>query len=97
MPTTRTTAAYDGIAGVVASSSAGYADILGPVRPEQHPYAAFDRSIYTAWGSAPLSSPQGEWIEATATSAYGDEQAGSGANWRTGRRSSRRVGSVTEC
>jgi arabinofuranan 3-O-arabinosyltransferase len=63
MPTTRTTAAYDGVSAIAASSSAGYADILGPVRPEQHPYAAFDRSIYTAWGSAPLSRPQGQWIE----------------------------------
>jgi arabinofuranan 3-O-arabinosyltransferase len=65
MPTTRTTAAYDGASAIAASSSAGYADILGPVRPEQHPYSAFDRSIYTAWGSAPLSRPQGQWIEAT--------------------------------
>ncbi|WP_191280319.1 alpha-(1-_3)-arabinofuranosyltransferase domain-containing protein [Nocardioides flavus (ex Wang et al. 2016)] len=65
MPASRTTAAYDGVARISASTSAGYADILGPVRPEQHPWSAFDRSIYTAWGSAPLSRPQGQWIEAT--------------------------------
>lgn len=65
MPAARTTAVYDGVSGIVASSSAGYADILGPVRPEQHPYSAFDRSIFTAWGTAPLSRPQGQWIEAT--------------------------------
>lgn len=63
MPTGRTTAEYDGAAQIVASSSAGYADVLGEVRPEQHPYSAFDRSIYTAWGTAPLSRPQGQWIE----------------------------------
>ncbi len=63
MPAARTTAAYDGAAAIVASTSAGYADVLGPVRPEQHPYSAFDRSIYTAWGTAPLARPQGQWIE----------------------------------
>ena len=57
-------AAYDGAAEIVASSSAGYADILGPVRPEQHPWSAFDHSIYTAWGTAPLAAPEGQWIEA---------------------------------
>ena len=64
MPTRRTTAVYDGAADIVASSSAGYADVLGPVRPEQHPYSAFDHSIYTAWVSAPLSRPSGQWVEA---------------------------------
>lgn len=64
MPATRTVAAYDGAAEIVASSSAGYADILGPVRPEQHPWSAFDHSIYTAWGTAPLDAPEGQWIEA---------------------------------
>ncbi|NPD06389.1 DUF3367 domain-containing protein [Nocardioides sp. zg-1308] len=64
MPADRTTAAYDGAAEIVASSSAGYADVLGPVRPELSPYAAFDRSIWTSWASAPLSAPQGQWIEA---------------------------------
>ncbi|WP_224273969.1 alpha-(1-_3)-arabinofuranosyltransferase domain-containing protein [Nocardioides lacusdianchii] len=63
MPTRRTIAAYDGAAAIVASTSGGYADVLGPVRPEQHPYSAFDRSIFTAWATAPLSRPQGQWIE----------------------------------
>lgn len=65
MPTGRTTAAYDGAAEIRASSSGGYADILGPVRPEEHPWSAFDHSIYTAWTSARLARPEGQWIEAT--------------------------------
>ena len=64
MPSSTTVAAYDGAAEIVASSSAGYADILGPVRPEQHPWSAFDHSIYTAWGTAPFARPEGQWIEA---------------------------------
>lgn len=64
MPSSPTVAAYDGAAEIVASSSAGYADILGPVHPEQHPWSAFDHSIYTAWGTAPFARPEGQWIEA---------------------------------
>lgn len=63
MPDNRTTAVYDGAAEIVASSSAGYADVLGPVRPEQHPYSAFDHSFYTAWETALYSRPQGQWVE----------------------------------
>ena len=63
IPVALTTADYDGATLVTASSSAGYADIIGPVRPEQAPYAAFDDSGLTAWVSAPLSSPVGQWIE----------------------------------
>ncbi|WP_308645392.1 alpha-(1-_3)-arabinofuranosyltransferase family protein [Nocardioides cavernae] len=65
MPTGRTTAAYDGAAEIRASSSGGYADILGAVRPEEHPWSAFDHSIYTAWTSARLARPEGQWIEAS--------------------------------
>jgi arabinofuranan 3-O-arabinosyltransferase len=67
IPAAQTTAEYDGAALVTASSSGGYADILGPVRPEQAPYAAFDDSGLTAWVSEPLSSPVGQWIEARFT------------------------------
>ncbi|WP_210503836.1 alpha-(1-_3)-arabinofuranosyltransferase domain-containing protein [Nocardioides xinjiangensis] len=64
MPSSRTVASYDGAATIVASSSSGYADALGEVRPEQHPWSAFDHSIYTSWGTAPLTRPEGQWVEA---------------------------------
>ncbi|ROR91415.1 alpha-(1-_3)-arabinofuranosyltransferase domain-containing protein [Nocardioides aurantiacus] len=63
VPTAQTTATYVGAQDVVASSSGGYADVLGPVRPEQHPYAAFDDSGFTSWATAPLRDPTGQWIE----------------------------------
>lgn len=64
MPGKPTVAAYDGAEAIVASSSGGYVDILGPVRPNQHPFAAFDASFYTAWETAPYASPRGQWLEA---------------------------------
>ena len=63
VPTATTVAEYDGASLVTASSSSGYADILGSVLPEEHPYAAFDGSGFTAWGTAPFTTPQGQWIE----------------------------------
>lgn len=63
VPAATTTAAYQGARLVTASSSGGYANVLGPVRQDEHPYAAFDSSGFTAWSSAPLSSPVGQWIE----------------------------------
>lgn len=59
----RTTAEYTGISRVFASSSSGYADTLGPVLPEQGPYAAVDGSLLTSWVSAPFADPRGAWIE----------------------------------
>ena len=64
VPDAQTTAEYEGAELVTASSSRGYADILGPVRPEEHPYAAYDGSVFTAWATAPFTSPTGQWIEA---------------------------------
>jgi arabinofuranan 3-O-arabinosyltransferase len=63
VPARMTVAEYDGAAQIVASTSAGYADTLGAVRPESHPYAAFDDSIFTAWASAPFTEPVGQWLE----------------------------------
>lgn len=63
VPGDRAVAAYEGAQDVVASSSGGYADVLGPVRPEEHPYAAFDDSAFTAWATAPLREPEGQWVE----------------------------------
>ena len=58
-----TVARYTGISRVLASSSAGYADTLGPVLPEQGPYAAVDGSLLTSWVSAPFADPRGAWLE----------------------------------
>ncbi len=56
-------AKYAGISQVVASSSAGYADTLGRVLPEQGPYAALDGSLLTSWVTAPFADPRGSWFE----------------------------------
>ncbi|QNN53039.1 alpha-(1-_3)-arabinofuranosyltransferase domain-containing protein [Nocardioides mesophilus] len=58
-----TVARYSGVSEVRASSSAGYADTAGPVRPEEAPWAALDGSALTSWTSSPLTSAQGQWIE----------------------------------
>lgn len=63
LPTTTTVATYDGAADIVASTSSGYANVLGAIRPEEHPYAAFDHSLFTGWSSAPFSRPRGQWVE----------------------------------
>lgn len=63
LPAGRTVAVYDGASDITASSSGAYADVLGAVRPEEHPYAAFDQSVFTSWASAPFSRPIGQWIE----------------------------------
>ena len=41
----------------------GYADTLGPVRPEVGPYAAVDGLSQTYWQSSPLTDPVGQWVE----------------------------------
>lgn len=64
IPEQMTTAEYDGVAQILASTSAGYANILGAVSPEHHPYAAFDQSYLTNWETAPYSRPEGQWVEA---------------------------------
>lgn len=64
VPEATTDAEYEHVTSITASSSGGYADILGPIRPDEHPYAAFDRSGFTGWTTAPLASPIGQWIEA---------------------------------
>lgn len=58
-----TVARYTSVSRVLASSSSGYADTLGPVRPEQGPYAAVDGSLLTSWVTAPFADPRGAWIE----------------------------------
>jgi len=56
-------AVYDGIADVTASTSAGYADIIGEVRPENAPWSVLDGDRDTFWKTAPFVDPRGQWIE----------------------------------
>lgn len=58
------------IASVTASSSFGYADVLGPVRPEYGPYAALDAGLDTAWLSAPFTRPTEQWLRVRFTDPY---------------------------
>ena len=60
---TRVRASYPDIDSLRASSSSGYADTLGPVRPELGPYSAVDGELTTYWRSAPLENPRGQWLE----------------------------------
>lgn len=59
----RVAASYPEISGLTASSSSGYADTLGAVRPELGPYSAVDGVLDTYWRSAPLEKPEGQWLE----------------------------------
>lgn len=63
VPELRTVAEYDGVDQVLASTSTGYADTFGPVRPEGHPWAALDDSVFTAWETEPFAEAEGQWIE----------------------------------
>ncbi len=56
-------AAYDGLIGVTASSSAGYPDNFGGVRLAAQPSAALDANALTAWRSGSLTAPVGQWLE----------------------------------
>ena len=56
-------ARYADIAGVEASSSAGYADIVGPVRPESAPWSALDGDRQTYWRPAPFADIEGQWVD----------------------------------
>ncbi len=59
-PTGRTIAEYDGAAErPCLELRGGTPTSSGPVRPEEHPYAAFDGSFFTAWATAPLVAPVG--------------------------------------
>ena len=59
----RVYARYDGVVSVTASTSGGYADTLGPVRPELGPYAAVDGLSETYWQSSTFTDPVGQWVE----------------------------------
>jgi arabinofuranan 3-O-arabinosyltransferase len=55
-------AKYFGFKDVTASSSSGYAGVLGPVRPENGPFAALDGDDSTSWQPAPFSDPFRQWL-----------------------------------
>jgi arabinofuranan 3-O-arabinosyltransferase len=59
----QTVAAYRGIRGVTASSSAGFADSVRASDPSSMPFAAIDGDPYTAWQSSSLAGPAGQWLE----------------------------------
>ena len=62
----RQTVAFSfGLASVTATSSGGYADILGPIRPDEGPYEALDSDDSTAWVSAPFTDPVGQALSIT--------------------------------
>ena len=59
----RVVARYTSLAAVTASSSSGYVDSFGSIRPENGPFAAVDGSEDTYWQSAPLEDPKAQWLE----------------------------------
>ncbi|GAA0409576.1 alpha-(1-_3)-arabinofuranosyltransferase [Micromonospora gifhornensis] len=59
----QTTATYQGVREVSASSAVSFVDTLGPADPSRLPFAAVDGDPHTAWHSAPLSGPVGQWLE----------------------------------
>lgn len=63
LPRSMAVAEYDGARLLTASTSGAYAEVFGPVRTEEHPYAAFDASAFTAWTTSPLVPPVGQWLE----------------------------------
>ncbi len=56
-------ARYPGIEGVTASTSSGYTDIIGAVRPETAPWSALDGDRQTFWRPAPFAEPEDQWVE----------------------------------
>ncbi len=66
----RIAAEYSGLAAVTASTSGGYVDTLGPVRPERGPYSAFDGVVETYWQSVPFEDPTDQWVAARLAAPY---------------------------
>ncbi|MDT0201312.1 alpha-(1-_3)-arabinofuranosyltransferase family protein [Nocardioides sp. AE5] len=59
------TAEYVSDVEVSATSSQGYVDVLGGLRPDEGPAAAFDGRLETAWRSAWLTRPVGQGLQFT--------------------------------
>ncbi|MQA27128.1 MAG: DUF3367 domain-containing protein, partial [Micromonosporaceae bacterium] len=58
-----TTADYDGVRSVRASTAASYADAYGSSDPSYLPFSAFDGDPATLWRSSSLVGPVGQWLE----------------------------------
>ena len=56
-------ARYGGLRRITASTSSGYARVIGPVRPENGPFAAVDGDPYTYWQSGYLTYPRNQWLD----------------------------------
>lgn len=56
------TALYDGVSSIDATSSAGWADILGPIRPETAPWSVIDGDTGSYWLSAPFADAVGQGV-----------------------------------
>jgi arabinofuranan 3-O-arabinosyltransferase len=56
-------AVLQGVSSVTASTSASYADAYGSSVPSFQPFAAIDGDPDTAWHSASLTGPVGQWLE----------------------------------
>ncbi|WP_435769260.1 alpha-(1-_3)-arabinofuranosyltransferase domain-containing protein [Nocardioides sp. SYSU DS0651] len=55
-------ARYEGIDGLDASSSRGWADSIGIIRPENAPWSAVDGDLSTYWQPAPFRETEGQWL-----------------------------------
>lgn len=51
------------VTSVRASSSASSIGVLGPLRPDEQPWAALDGDYGTHWATAPLTAAGGQWWE----------------------------------
>ncbi|MGN9767505.1 alpha-(1-_3)-arabinofuranosyltransferase domain-containing protein [Micromonospora sp. SD12] len=59
----QTVATYQGVREVNASSAISFVDSFAPADPSHLPFAAVDGDERTAWHSAPLAGPVGQWLE----------------------------------
>lgn len=59
----RVYAEYSTLRSVTASTSAGYADAVGQIRPELGPASAVDGDPATYWRSASFQRARGQWVQ----------------------------------
>ncbi|GAB3189321.1 arabinofuranan 3-O-arabinosyltransferase [Micromonospora palomenae] len=59
----QTVATYQGLREVSASTAASFVDNLTPADPSHLPFAAVDGDAGTAWHSAALAGPVGQWLQ----------------------------------
>jgi arabinofuranan 3-O-arabinosyltransferase len=60
-----TTAEFQGVRAVDASTAASFADSVVGIDPSHQPFAGIDGDIATAWHSASPDGPQGQWLQVT--------------------------------